>query len=474
MPLSVSPESTWLSALSLLPPVAVFLGVLSLGYDQRRKLALLVLGVGVVSVFIGLLQVAQGPHSSLRFFDFTNNAEAVGFFANRNHFAALIYALTLVAATLAADAALGAAVGKNWRQYDSVLIIAVIAFFIVIVVLLSGQAMARSRTGLLLTMLGLFGAFGLGVSDRRVIGSFSSGKLMIGASALAVVFAFQVALLRILDRFAFDPLENARWTFLGNTIDAAKDYMPFGSGMGSFVPVYGLYEKPAEVIANKYVNHAHNDFAELLLETGVPGVALLVLFVIWFAFRSRALWRSAPPSGTQEIDWSLARASSIIVVLLLVHSIFDYPLRTCAMMSIFAMACAFMVRPLSAKISEPLRLGVDTPKRARPPELAAQATPALTKPFTPTTPTPKPSDSFARLRPQSAVDWPSASAPGAPEAPKPPATPASSKSTPVIDHAPSKNLPTPAKRWGADIEWPAEWRKAADRGEKPDTPKPKS
>jgi O-antigen ligase len=434
-------------------------------------LALLVLAVGVVSVFIGLLQVAQGPHSALRFFDFTNNAEAVGFFANRNHFAALIYALTLFAAALAADSAFGAAAGKDWRHYDSVLIIAVIVFFIVIVVLLSGQAMARSRTGLLLTMLGLFGAFGLGLSDRRVIGSFSSGKLLIGASALAVVFAFQFALLRIFDRFAVDPLENARWTFLGNTIDAAKDYLPFGSGMGSFVPLYGLYEKPAEAIANKYVNHAHNDFAELLLETGVPGVALLVLFVIWFAFRSRALWRSAPPSGAQEIDWSLARASSIIVVLLLVHSMFDYPLRTCAMMSIFAMACAFLVMPLSAKISETQRLRVATPKRTRPPELAPQPTPAVTKPFTRTATASQsaPSDSFARLPAQPALNWPSAAAPAAPEAPRRPATSAPSKPNPVIDQAPSKNLPTPAKRWGADIEWPAEWRKAPDRGEKPET-----
>jgi hypothetical protein len=37
-----------------------------------------------------LLQVAQGPRL-LRLFAVTNLSEAVGFFANRNHFAALLF-----------------------------------------------------------------------------------------------------------------------------------------------------------------------------------------------------------------------------------------------------------------------------------------------------------------------------------------------------------------------------------------------
>jgi O-antigen ligase len=422
----------------------------------------------VASVFLGLLQVAQGPHSTLRFFDVTNDAEAVGFFANRNHFAALIYALTLFAAALAVDAAFGAAAGKNWRQYDSVLIIAVIALFIVLVVLLSGQAMARSRTGLLLTMLGLFGAFALGFSDRRVMGAFTSGKLLIGASALALGFALQFALLRILERFAFDPLENARWTLLRNTLNAAKDFMPLGSGLGSFVAVYGLHEKPSEAIANKYVNHAHNDFAEVLLETGVPGVALLILFVIWFAFRSRALWRSAPPSGTQELDRYLARAASIVLALLLAHSMFDYPLRTGAMMSIFGMACAFLVPPPPVRISalQPARTRSLQSER-KPAEFTPQPAPALTKPFAA-----KPSaaasswPAFAAVPPPQGVLKPAGS-----QAAKP--SPPSALSRPQASLDQTAPRDPPVTRWGADIEWPEEWRKPADRRDKPGTSKPK-
>ena len=104
MPLSVSPEATWLSALSLLPPLSLFVGVLLLGYRARRWLTLALLAVGVVGAFLGLLQVAQGPTSPLRFYQFTNLTEAVGFFANRNHFAALAYALILIAAAWTVNA----------------------------------------------------------------------------------------------------------------------------------------------------------------------------------------------------------------------------------------------------------------------------------------------------------------------------------------------------------------------------------
>ena len=92
LPLSVVPRATWLSGLSLLPPMAVFLGAIQLSYAERRRFSLVLLTTGFLSVGLGLLQVAQGPTSALRFFAFTNASEAVGFFANRNHYAALFIA----------------------------------------------------------------------------------------------------------------------------------------------------------------------------------------------------------------------------------------------------------------------------------------------------------------------------------------------------------------------------------------------
>ncbi len=97
--ISLDPAATWRSALALIPPVAVFLSTVLLGRAARRVLAAGIVAFAFVSVLLGLAQLTQGSGSPLRLFAVTNSTEAVGFFANRNHFAALLYsALPLTAA----------------------------------------------------------------------------------------------------------------------------------------------------------------------------------------------------------------------------------------------------------------------------------------------------------------------------------------------------------------------------------------
>ncbi len=61
-------------------------------------------------------------------------------------------------------------------------------------------------------------------------------------------------------------------------------------------------------------------------------------------------WKPWPAAG--QIDRSLARAASIAIVLLLAHSLVDYPLRTTAMMTLAAFLCALMVQPLKQREPE--------------------------------------------------------------------------------------------------------------------------
>src|SRR5262249_43253225 len=149
-------------------PLAIFLGTLQLSYRDRRLLSLLILAVGIASVFIGLLQVAQGEASPLRFFAITNPTDAVGFFANRNHFAALLYCLMLfvVAWTLNGTAALAPRERYKRHPYDTTSIMLSMIGFTAVVVLLAGEIMARSRAGLFLTIAALFGSVALGLRKR--------------------------------------------------------------------------------------------------------------------------------------------------------------------------------------------------------------------------------------------------------------------------------------------------------------------
>jgi O-antigen ligase len=408
MPISVSPHATVLSALSLVVPLSIFLGTILLDFKERSRLSLVILVVGLLSVFLGLSQVAQGPTSPLRFFDFSNTTEAV-VFANRNHFAALLYSLTLFAAAWAVNAALATGGGAPPKRYDAATVIALVASFTVLVMLVAAQAVARSRGGLGLTIVGLLGALAIAFADRRGASGVTPAKVLAASVCLAVIFATQFALFRIMERFTADPLQDSSIPFAQTTIEAAKSFMPFGSGMGTFAPVYAMFEKPRDVLANAYVNRAHNDVLEIWLELGAVGIALMVVFIGWYAARSIAIWRQ-PPFGARDIDSSLARAATVVVGLLIAHSVVDYPLRTGAMMAVFAFACALLVEPPAAA----RRQAASEVRGARETELH-----------------------------RGARGW---------LAPEPAVSPMRTRARPSPDAWPK------AERWGKNIEWPDEWR----------------
>lgn len=353
LPLSVTPKETWLSALSMIPPLALLLGIQQLGYGDRRRLTLVVLAVGMIAATMGLLQVAQGPASPLRFFPVTNFAEAVGFFANRNHFAALLYCLMLLIAawTVEVTAVSVGAAGRR-RVLETALLLPIVACFAALVVLVSAQAMTRSRAGLGLTIIALVGGLALALSDRRTTSSgISSAKLIAGAIVLAITFVVQLTLYRLLERFSADPLDDARVQFAQRTFAAAKAYLPFGAGMGSFLQVYPMFERPQDALVDTFANRAHNDIFEFWLEAGLVGAALMLGFVLWLGVRSFSIWRQPPP-GAHALDHALARASTVIVVLLLLHSLVDYPLRTEAMLAVMSLACALLIPPPRMAVDE--------------------------------------------------------------------------------------------------------------------------
>ena len=213
------------------------------------------------------------------------------------------------------------------------------------IILIAAESITRSRAGLGLMIIGMFGALALPLTDRRQAGGVKPVKLIVGAMVLAMLLGVQFALYRLLDRFGVDQLEGARTVFSRNTITAAIAYLPFGSGFGTFVPVYQMFERAQDTLANIYANHAHNDIAEISLEGGVIGIALMIAFVVWLALQAKAIWRH-PRTDIRTIDILLARAATIALVLIILHSFVDYPLRTDAMMAVLAFSCALLIEPL--------------------------------------------------------------------------------------------------------------------------------
>ncbi len=344
--LSLTPHASWAAIMSLIVPAAIVASVARLEARARLQLCGVVLGLGALASLMGFLQVAQGPQSALRFFAFTNDTEAVGFFANRNHFAAQLYVtFVLAVAWLAACARDSLQPGAHRTRAVFWLAVAVA----LLVALTAGIAMARSRAGLLLFMAAVVAIAATITVNRREIlaqparGMRGAGAILVAAIGFAVVFAIQLGLYRMLVRFERDPLEDLRIPFGWTTLATIRESMPFGTGLGSFVPVYATVERAGDVFVG-YANRAHDDLLEVLLETGLPGLLLLGVLLWWLGTRGLAIWRKPQPAVDTD-HLLLQRAAFLAILLLLAHSLVDYPLRTGALAAVFAFCCGVLVEP---------------------------------------------------------------------------------------------------------------------------------
>ena len=331
LPMSLAPYDSMASALWLLPPLAVLAGILRLGAYREPALGLALLAAAFVGVMLGALQMMSGdPQASPWYlYPITNNGQPTGLFANTNHMAALLVAsLSFVVALLGvkrdARTRIHASAGKIAILGGAMLVIIVglslnnslaalgLAIPVLAASLLVREPIERSRTrwGLaLVALLAVMGviALGAGVIDNNLTAA--------GA----------------------DKDYSSRYTSFINSIAAARDHFPVGSGLGSFARVYPAYENP-DIVDNWFVNHAHNDFIELALETGLPGMLLIAAFLLWWAGRSIALWRA-------PVINPMARAATIASAALLVHSLVEFPLRVSGLAAVFAMCIALMAAP---------------------------------------------------------------------------------------------------------------------------------
>lgn len=118
---------------------------------------------------------------------------------------------------------------------------------------------------------------------------------------------------------AFEDLRLALWPTLQAMIDT---HWLLGTGFGSFDAVYHIYE-PTSLLLPRYVNQAHNDWAQLVIEGGAPAVLLLFALLAWHALALKALLSS---KGAYRPVLSVFWCSLLVIIS--AASFVDYPLRT--------------------------------------------------------------------------------------------------------------------------------------------------
>jgi hypothetical protein len=219
-----------------------------------------------------------------------------------------------------------------------------------VLVVAVGAVITGSRAALGLIIVGGVGAVLVATVTRA-----NGAPALLRLSALYMPAVLAVAASGVL-ALALDPaLEKAVTARIGpearleltpRVATEGAEFAPLGAGAGSFISVYQVRE-PETALHKAYTNHAHDDYAEVWLEAGLAGAALIAAFVFWWA---RASWR-LPDSGR---DASLALAAAMVVGMLLTHSLVDYPLRTSTLGVLAAFACALMV-PASKQAANPSR-----------------------------------------------------------------------------------------------------------------------
>ncbi|MBC3941317.1 O-antigen ligase family protein [Sphingomonas albertensis] len=337
LPLTLAPDVALSSILWLLPAFAVLLGVVVLGAFRGRGIATAIVAVTLASVAIGALQVIGGTGAYL--YRITNYGVAVGFFANANHNATLL--LVCIPFLAALQATLLRRSGSQ-RSASAIRLLVGAAYAIIFVGLLINSSLA-----------------GIGLSVPVALGSWLAFGHQRPALRRGIVVATVVVSLAAVVTIVIGPFGNnlfgaqtsnvelSRQTSFALTLRAARDYFPIGSGTGSFQPVYHMQE-PLGSVTTTFMNHAHSDWLELLLETGIVGVAFAALFLAWWVVRLRAIWRAEEPDP-------FAQAAVIATAAIMLHSVVDYPLRTAALSAVFAACLGLMsgVRPYTQRSRQP-------------------------------------------------------------------------------------------------------------------------
>lgn len=353
-PLSLYPSATLNAFHSLFIPTATLLVTVQLSKKELQLLFKFVLFFTILTALIGVLQVVGDPRGPLYFYDMTNHGNVVGLFANRNHQAIMLAMLFPMLAYFAStqDGFYGR---FRWPKY---------LFFGASIIIITLILVTGSRIGFMAAVAALLAsmAFFLPSVGRRTTKARHFPLPIV--PTIIVIFVALVAVAMQMSRatafvrlFAPDEGAGARAVAWRIGMDSFGNHPIFGSGPGTFAQSF-LINEPVAFLRFSYLNQMHNDWLDIALTTGSIGIFLaLAAIVVILKMTWSVTW-----AGDRSRKIALGRLGATIIMLLVLGSITDYPLRTPIMMCILVIAFVWLTRGNENSIDErtgsPSRLGL--------------------------------------------------------------------------------------------------------------------
>jgi len=280
------------------------------GIPAFRALCIGLLIAGILSSAIGIVQVFAPSWPDGDWVARTYIVgRAVGNMRQPNHLSSL-----LVWAVIAAVWLGEAGVIKRWARTALTLL------FIFVIVL------SASRTGTV--SVGLLAVWAL--LDRRL--SRAARALLLLAPVAYAVFWFGTSAWADYSHHVFGgetrfstkgDISSSRWGIWANTLALIRMHPWAGVGFGEFNFAWTLTPFPGRPVA--FFDHTHNLVLQLAVELGLPLAALVLGLLGWalYAALQKAL-RARDDADPRQAP--LRRAAFMMVLLILLHSLLEYPL----------------------------------------------------------------------------------------------------------------------------------------------------
>lgn len=290
--------------------------------NDRKNFALVVIVFGVLYAFYALAQALTSEGKFFWVYAPPSRGALYGSYVNHNHYAGLMEMLVPFPLVVSMG---------HLQKGGKRALVAFCAVLMASTIFLSG-----SRGGMLAFVVEIALFATLTLLQRR---NYRVALGLIAVSVLVLAFLVFVGKGEVLGRLG-DLGPGVRVNMTRDSFRMFFRRPVLGWGLGTFPTVYPGYRS---FYTNLFVNEAHNDYAQLLVETGLLGFGLMLWFIV------RLYQSGVPTSRRWEVKWDGAVSLAALLGCsgILFHSFVDFNLQIPANAALFYVLCGLAASPLA-------------------------------------------------------------------------------------------------------------------------------